>query len=331
MYKIVISAYNEESIIYKTLKSNLKHSSEIIVIDDCSTDNTWDEINRFYADFPKSKIKKIRMKKNGKKILSIRSVIQNLSPSTKYIILIDADSTLTASRENIVKSIQKLEENNFGAGAFRIDVKNKESILGNIFDIEAHIREFLNLFTSKCKKLRCIPGGGSLFKRDVLENILTNHSGEYYGEDLETTAILIENKHTVGYFPNIIVKTLVPSNIFDMIRQRIRWEAGVLRVYFRKRNFYINNLLKIDRHALLWMLEVISWVLLPLIFYNLFINPNLLPFSYLSSVSYIVMLSNGIKNKGSPLILIYPIFNLVVILISRIIAIGWLIKYYLKR
>lgn len=331
MYRILIPAYNEENIIYKTLKSNLKHSPEIIVIDDCSTDTTWSEINRFCADFPKAKIKKIRMKENGKKILSIRSVVQNLPSSIKYVILIDGDSTLTASREEINESIQKLEKNNFGAAAFKIDVKNKESILGKLFDLEAHIREFLNLFTSKCKKLRCVPGGGSIFKRHVLESALTNHSGEYYGEDLETTATIIENKQAIGYFPEIITKTLVPSNIFDIIRQRVRWEAGAIRVYFRKCGFYMNNLLGMDRHSFLWALEVISWVLLPLFFYSLFINPNLLPFSYLSSVSYIVMLSNGVKNKGFPLILIYPVFNLIIVLISRIIAVGWLIKYYLKR
>lgn len=331
MYKIIIPAYNEENVIYKTLRSNLKHSPEIIVIDDRSTDTTWSEINRFCADFPKSKIKKIRMKKNGKKVLSIKSVVQNLPSSIKYVILIDGDSTLTASREAINEGIQKLEKNNFGAAAFRIDVKNKESILGKLFNLEAHVREFLNSFTSKCKKLRCVPGGGSIFKRDVLESALINHSGEYWGEDLETTVTIIENKYDIGYFPEIITKTLVPSNIFDVIKQRIRWEAGVVRVYFRKRNFYMNNLLEMDRHSFLWALEVISWVLLPLFFYSLFVNPNLLPFSYLSSVSYIFMLSNGVRNKRFPLILIYPVFNLIIVLISRIIGIGWLIKYYLKR
>lgn len=331
MYKIIIPAYNEENVIYKTLKSNLKHASEIVVIDDRSTDKTWAEIKRFSKDFPTAKIKKVRMKRNGKKVLSIKSVLKDLSHSIKYIILLDADSTLHASQTDLVKVCKKLEENNFGAASFKIMVKNKDTILGKIFDIESRIREFLNLFTSKCKKLRCVPGGGSIFKRHILESALTNHSGEYYGEDVETTATIIENKHDIGYFPEIITKTLVPLNIFDIIRQRVRWEAGVIRVYFRKCGFYMNNLLEMDRHSFLWALEVISWVLLPLFFYSLFINPNLLPFSYLSSVSYIVMLSNGVKNKGFPLILIYPVFNLIIVLISRIIAVGWLIKYYLKR
>ncbi|MEK6909742.1 MAG: glycosyltransferase, partial [Candidatus Aenigmatarchaeota archaeon] len=201
MYKILIPAYNEENIIYRILKSNLKHSSEIIVIDDCSTDNTWSEINRFYRDFPKSKIKKVRMKKNGKKIKLIKKILKKLNSSIKYVILLDADSILSASKHTLTNLCKRLEKDNLSGGSFKIMVRNKKSVLGKLFHIESGIREFWNSFVSRCYKLRCVPGGGSIFKREILEKALDKHSGEFYGEDLETTAIIIENKNRIGYFP----------------------------------------------------------------------------------------------------------------------------------
>lgn len=333
MYKIIISAYNEEDVIYKTLKSNIKHSSDIIVIDDGSIDNTWDEINKFSLKFPNAKIKKIRMKKNGKKVLSVRAILKDLSQKIKYIILLDADSTLLASKKDLIKSCKKLEANKVAAVSLKMIVKNKKSILGKILDIEYNLMDFLDSFVSKCHKLRCIHGGGSIFKRDILENALTIHSGEYYGEDLETTATIMENKHKIGYFPEIAVRTIVPSNPIHILKQRVRWEAGSIRSYIKKRNFYLNNFFNLDRHSLLWTLEILSWILFPLFLYGLFTHPNILPFSYLGSLGYVSTLSIGIKNSKflSPLILIYPIFYAILVPVARIIALNWLIKYYFKK
>lgn len=333
MYKIIIPAYNEESVIYNTLKSNLKHASEIVVIDDRSTDKTWSEIKRFSKDFPTAKIKKVRMKSNGKKVLSIKSVLKALPHSIKYIILLDADSTLHASQTDLVKACKKLEENNFGAASFKIMVKNKDTILGKIFDIESHIREFLNSFVSKCYKLRCVPGGGSVFKRAILENALKRHSGEFFGEDLETTAIVMENEHKIGYFPKIVSKTIVPSTILNVLKQRIRWEAGAMRVYIQKLNFYLENFLEFNRYSFLWLLEIMGWMLFPFFLFGVLTNPTIFPFSYLGSVGYVKILTNDAKHDKNffLLVLIYPMFYLILVSMARIMALSWLIKYYYKR
>ena len=331
MYKIIISAYNEENNIYTTLKSNIKHASETIVIDDGSTDNTWNEMNRFFIDFPNIGSKIIRMKKNGKKILSIKAILKKLNSSIKYVILLDADSTLSASETTLKNLCKKLEKDNLSAASFRIMVKNRKSILGKLFNIESDIREFWNSFVSTCYKLRCVPGGGSIFKRDILEKALVNHSGEFYGEDLETTAIIIENKKRIGYFPNIVSKTLVPPNVFDSLKQRIRWEAGAMRVYIRKRNFYIKNIFSFDRHAFLWILEMIGWILFPLFLFSLISKPTVFFFSYFGSLGYVIMSINGKSKNHFPLIFVYPLFYLINTSIARIASLGWLIKYYFKR
>lgn len=334
MYRILISAYNEGMIIYKTLKSNIKHASKIIVIDDGSTDNTWDEIKRFSYDFPDQKFKKIRMRENGKKVLSIKRVIKTLPKSIRYVILLDADTTLTASIGALAEICKKLELHGLEAATFKINVKNKESILCKILDIEYKIKDLFDSFASKCNKIRCLAGCGSIFNRDILEKTLDKHSGEYYGEDLETTSIILENEYKIGYFPEIITNTIIPSDIPAIIRQRVRWESGGIRVYIEKIGFYIENLLEFNRYSFLWLLEISSWILFPFFLYNLVATPNNINLLYFGLFNYAAILASIIlRNQriSLQLMLLYPFLYLPLTLIARIMALGWLVKYYLRN
>ncbi len=87
---IIIPAYNEEKGIEKVLKKVLEvidNSYEIIVVDDGSTDGTYDVVKRF-------NVKLLKHGKNLGKGTAIKAGINEASG--KYILFIDADNTYPA-------------------------------------------------------------------------------------------------------------------------------------------------------------------------------------------------------------------------------------------
>lgn len=102
---IIVPVYNEERTIYDVLKITsdvtLIHNidKEIIVVNDCSTDNSLDEINRFSKDFP-DVILLIEHKVNKGKGGAIHTGIN--STTGDYIIIQDADLELNPQEYNLL-------------------------------------------------------------------------------------------------------------------------------------------------------------------------------------------------------------------------------------
>ncbi|MDG2227444.1 MAG: glycosyltransferase family 2 protein [Flavobacteriales bacterium] len=101
---IIIPVFNEKETIYKLLGivqrviliSNIE--KELIVVDDCSTDGSLDEIKRYIAETPDHLITLVQHRTNIGKGGSIRTGIQKASGD--YTIIQDADLELSPSEYN---------------------------------------------------------------------------------------------------------------------------------------------------------------------------------------------------------------------------------------
>ena len=109
MLTTIIPAYNCEKYISKTLESILKQNiseHEIIIIDDCSQDNTIDICKKFANQY--ENIKLVRLDEN-KGVSNARNIGISMSNS-KYIHFMDSDDTIN---ENMYSElIKNAEENN---------------------------------------------------------------------------------------------------------------------------------------------------------------------------------------------------------------------------
>lgn len=92
---VIIPVYNEEKTVYHIL-SKLREvelmegiAKELVVVNDCSNDNTENEINRFISDFPQVEISYCRHDINQGKGAALRTGIQKASGN--FIIVQDAD------------------------------------------------------------------------------------------------------------------------------------------------------------------------------------------------------------------------------------------------
>ena len=101
---IIIPVFNEKETIFKLLEivqrvdliGNIE--KELIVVDDCSTDGSLEEINRYISDTPEHLITLVQHQKNTGKGGSIRTGIQKATGD--YTIIQDADLELNPSEYN---------------------------------------------------------------------------------------------------------------------------------------------------------------------------------------------------------------------------------------
>ncbi len=101
-FTIAISCYNIEKYIGRAIDSVLNQNFdnyEIIVVDDCSTDNSMDEIKKYESD----KLKILKTEKNSGSVGTPRNVAID-NAKGEYIIFLDGDDTLYDD-----KTLQKID------------------------------------------------------------------------------------------------------------------------------------------------------------------------------------------------------------------------------
>ena len=214
--------------------------------------------------------------------------------------------------------IQALYEENLVAAGAQVLPENPSSAIEKLQYIEYKIAmEIGRRSMAKNGKNICISGAFGAYRtkelRDVTEIQLKDPHFE--GDDLERTLYLLE-RGNVGYFPDFIVRTIVPKNLKDLTNQRIRWQEGYLKVHkklykmLKRRDevgltLLYNWILNIGLHPL----KLIS---LPLLLYYDTISFPLFYFSYYLLVSYLFSSSASKEEKKlyKKYALIYPLYSL---------------------
>jgi len=218
---VIIPAYNEEKIIFKTIRevekvlNKLKLSYEIIVVDDGSTDNTYKEALR--AARLNGRIKVVKKENDGKG--SALKYGFNFC-SGKLVTFVDAD--LDLHPRQIPLLIEYMKRYNAD-----IVVGSKRHPLSKI-NYPFH-RKFLSLAYQLIVKilfnlnLRDTQAGLKLFKIEVLKKIFPRILCKKYAFDLE----LLVNAHHKGFK---IVEAPVELNwqrIANRLRLRDIWKIAL--------------------------------------------------------------------------------------------------------
>lgn len=169
-YSIVISAYNEESRITKTLTQTLSFMNqfapafEIIVVDDGSQDKTADSVEQYAKDHPE--IKLIRNVHKGK-AGGIRTGM--LKSVGKLILMMDAD--MATPLEELKRLATWLFDNDFdlaiasreGIGAERQNEPFYRHLMGRVFNLLIRVVLGLEFQDTQC--------GFKLFRGDVARKV----------------------------------------------------------------------------------------------------------------------------------------------------------------
>jgi len=221
---VIVPAHNEEDLIERCLEALISVNYprlEIIVVDDGSTDKTYEKASKYAV---RGLIKLVRREKtSGRKAIAVNHGLKFTRGD--IIVVIDADTVI--GKDSLTEVIQPLLEDGVGAVAGNIRVLNeKENFLTKLQSYEYMLAmEVGRLLQSMANLLLIVPGAFGAFRRRIVEGV-----GEYdvdtITEDFDLTIKIHKVKQAVRFAPNAIAWTVVPATWRGWVRQRVRWAKG---------------------------------------------------------------------------------------------------------
>ena len=233
---IIVPAYNEEKNIEETINSLIeldypKDKLEIIIVDDGSTDNTFEIAKKFEEKYDFIKVYK---KENGGKASAINYGIKK--SKGEYIVILDADSIVP--KHALKTMLEYFTEDDVMIVVPAIQVKRKKTFVEKIQYIEYSYNNTLREIFEKMNSIYVAPGPFSIFRRKLFD-IIGLFDENNLTEDMEIAMRTQNHGFKIRFCPEVIIKTEAPDTFKKLIRQRIRWYLGFLENYTKYRN--INN------------------------------------------------------------------------------------------
>lgn len=247
---IIIAAYNEESVIAQTINNLLEidyDNFKIIVVNDGSTDRTLEILKIHYGSHPKVKI--VSQNNKGKS----QAINYGLTFSTAEIItFIDADTQVLP---NVLQIISKCFANNeICAVSGYLKVQNLENMLTIGQNIEyATTQNLEREIFSKIDTLTTIPGAICAFRRINLLK-LGSFRDETIAEDCDITFKFLKANYLIINEKKAIAYTLAPNSLRMFIRQRIRWDYGLIQ------NLLKHIDIKKETRIKSWLVIFYNWI-----------------------------------------------------------------------
>jgi cellulose synthase/poly-beta-1,6-N-acetylglucosamine synthase-like glycosyltransferase len=264
---VVIPCYNEEKNIGACLEAvkNAGYSNEkmeIIVVDDGSSDRSIEIAKKFGG------VRVLEQKHKGK----VEALNLGSSRATgEIIITLDADVVIESS--SIKNMVAPFSDPKIGAVSGVANVKNSgHNMLSAFQSIEyAYLSLIMDSFSTVFGTSFLFCGALAGFRKDVLASI-GGFSKRTEAEDFD---IIMQVKRA-GYktlsMKGAVGKTVVPSEIIPLFRQRARWWNGIIQSL--RKNFdmlhpkYGIVMLLIFSIQLFWL--VYSFIAIPMILYQIF-------------------------------------------------------------
>ena len=234
---VLIPAYNEEKVIVRTIRSVMMSTYKnirIIVIDDGSSDNTYDVARNAYPTDIASGRLTVLTKQNAGKAEALNFAIERFDE--EIYVGIDADTVI--AHDAIARLVPHFANPKIGAVAGNAKVGNRvnlwtrwqalEYITSQNFE-----RRALDLFDV----VTVVPGAIGAWRTSAVK------TGEGYhpdtvAEDADLTMNLLEQGYSVIYEDQALAFTEAPVNADGLMRQRFRWSFGILQAIFKHRGAF---------------------------------------------------------------------------------------------
>jgi cellulose synthase/poly-beta-1,6-N-acetylglucosamine synthase-like glycosyltransferase len=230
---VIVPAFNEETHIKRTLGSIIGSdypNKEVIVVDDGSTDQTYNMASRYIEELHDKRFSIIR-KKNGGKASAINLALR--FARGEIIIIIDADSRI--EKNTLKETAKEFLRPEVIAVAGKVRVLNKSNFLTKCTALEVAIGiNLLRAPFSLFGTIMIIPGSlGAFRKKDLLKRGL--YDKDTLTEDFDITLKLLKTGGTIRGIHSASY-TEVPESLSALYRQRIRWYRGNLQTLIKHKD-----------------------------------------------------------------------------------------------
>jgi cellulose synthase/poly-beta-1,6-N-acetylglucosamine synthase-like glycosyltransferase len=237
---VLIPAYNEEKVIVRTIRSVMMSSYKnirIIVIDDGSSDNTYEVARDAYpADIAAGRLT-VLTKPNGGKADALNYALERIDE--ELYIGIDADGVI--AHDAIANLVPHFANSKIGAVAGNAKVGNRvnlwtrwqalEYITSQNFE-----RRALDLFDV----VMVVPGAIGAWRTSAVK-VGGGYHTNTVAEDADLTMNLLEQGYCVIYEDRALAFTEAPVNADGLMRQRFRWSFGILQAVYKHKGAIKNR------------------------------------------------------------------------------------------
>ncbi len=237
---IAVPAFNEEKNISGTLETLFKidypkDKFEIFVINDGSTDNT-ENVVLDLIDKNKDVNVKLLNQQNKGKGAAMNNAIRRAQG--KYFVCLDADSFV--DKEALTKMLPYFVDDKIGAVLPSLKVKSPKNVLQKLQWYEYIINMFYKELMGKLDCVHVTPGPFCVYSTKIIKDI-GMFDEDNITEDLEIALRLQSKNYKIVQLLNTDVKTLGPSDLRSLYKQRNRWFKGATLNAIKYRRMMLNH------------------------------------------------------------------------------------------
>jgi len=256
---VIVPCYNEQDVIVPSLKSTIGQTYpniEILVVDDGSSDRTYELAKNFEFDEGHRSLK-VLTKPNGGKSRALNYAIKKAKGN--LICCVDADSKLDKFAIELL--VQHFKNPEIAAVAGSVSVVNTDTFLTKLQALE--YIEGLNMVKNGqafLKLVNIIPGPLGMFRKEAMQKV-GYYSHDTFAEDCDLTLSLIAEGYKIDFEPDAIAHTEAPENLLDLLKQRYRWTRGILQAIKKNKKYLWNPRSKPSISFVMWymLFESVFW------------------------------------------------------------------------
>ena len=221
----LIPCWNEEKSITRTVESVLsvdypKDKLHIFIIDDGSTDNTWDKLQSFKDNHQIT----LLQKENGGKHSALNYALSFIK--TDLVVSFDADTSIR--RDALVNAVEHfIDDPELMALGGAVLINKPHTVAQRAQSVEYQMFSYTKKMLGMISGVMVVPGAFSVFRREVFDKIGGYRKGHNL-EDLELTFRIQASGMKVDHCHTAVVVTNGPASIKSLFKQRLRWGYGFL-------------------------------------------------------------------------------------------------------
>lgn len=223
---VLVPCWNKGATLGATVESLLaleypKEKLSVVIIDDGSTDNTYEAAMRF-ANNPQVKI--FQKKNEGSKYSALNF---GLSVTDSELVgCLDADSFV--AKDALLEIVKKFEDDQeVMAVAPSMKVNHPRNLLELMQAVEYTFGIFYKKMFDNIGAISVLPGPFSFYRRALFAKIGSFRKA-HHTEDMEMAFRMQANGLKIANVHTALVYTNVPNTLGALIRQRTRWSRGFL-------------------------------------------------------------------------------------------------------
>jgi hyaluronan synthase len=236
---IIVPAFNEGPAVARTIHACLaleypRSKLEIVVVNDGSTDDTWEHMTAAAACYPPGAVRCVDLGSNQGKRAAMAAGVR--ATSAEVLVFVDSDSM--PEPDGVRRLVQVFAKPEVGAASGLTMVRNADV---NACTRMQQARYYISFQLLKCAEsvvgaVACNPGCFSAYRRSAVLMVLRRWEHQRYlgidctfGDDRALTNMVLRKGWVSTYHAGAIAWTDVPENYRKFLRQQLRWKKSWLR------------------------------------------------------------------------------------------------------